>query len=279
MSEPTLQDRFHLIGIGGAGMSVVAELLASRGATVEGSDREESAVLEHLRSVGVRAFVGHEASHVDPSSVVVVSTAIREDNPELAVARERGQRVIHRSQALALAASGMRFVGVAGAHGKTTTSGMLAIGLSACGLDPSVAVGGVLLLILVLSGVWASKRDDEIGMALVSGVTRGRLGWQFMLEVFIVTLPFYVIGLVGGAFAANPIGSALASGHATPVTSGLIWTMVWYGLGSILILAILAALRLAFFSANKLFAADGDWGTVSETNKTTTTTDDAEAQA
>lgn len=142
-----------------------------------------------------------------------------------------------------------------------------------------VAVGGVLLLILVLSGVWASKRDDEIGMALVSGVTRGRLGWQFMLEVFIVTLPFYVIGLVGGAFAANPIGSALASGHATPVTSGLIWTMVWYGLGSILILAILAALRLAFFSANKLFAADGDWGTVSETNKTTTTTDDAEAQA
>ena len=170
-----------------------------------------------------------------------------------------------------------------------------------------VAVGGVLLLTLVLSGVWAPKRDDEIGMALVSGVTRGRLGWQFMLEVFIVTLPFYVIGLVGGAFAAKPIGSALASGHATPVTSDLIWTMVWYGLGSILILAILAALRLAFFSANKLFAADGDWGTVSETeeieaaeatgaaetdeaaeatahdagetNKTTTTTDDAEAQA
>ena len=112
MSEPTLQDRFHLIGIGGAGMSVVAELLVSRGATVEGSDREESAVLEHLRSVGVRAFVGHEASHVDPASVVVVSTAIREDNPELAIARERGQLVIHRSQALALAASGMRFVGV-----------------------------------------------------------------------------------------------------------------------------------------------------------------------
>ena len=168
-------------------------------------------------------------------------------------------------------------------------------------------VGGVLLLVIVLSGVWAPKRDDEIGMALVSGVTRGRLGWQFMLEVFIVTLPFYVIGLVGGAFAAKPLGPALASGHAIPVTSDLIWTMVWYGLGSILILAILAALRLAFFSANKLFAADGDWGTVSETeaiemaettgaaetdeaaeatahdageaNKTTTTTDDAEAQA
>ena len=144
MSEPTLHDRFHLIGIGGAGMSVVAELLASRGALVEGSDREDSGVLEHLRAVGVRVFVGHDASHVDPSAVVVVSTAIRESNPELAVARERGQRVIHRSQALALAASGMRFVWVAGAHGKTSTSGMLAIALAQCGLDPSVAVGGVL---------------------------------------------------------------------------------------------------------------------------------------
>ena len=78
MSEPTLQDRFHLIGIGGAGMSVVAELLASRGATVEGSDREDSGVLEHLCSVGVRVYVGHDASHVDPAAVVVVSTAIRE---------------------------------------------------------------------------------------------------------------------------------------------------------------------------------------------------------
>lgn len=144
MSEPSLRDRFHLIGIGGAGMSVVAELLASRGAVVTGSDRDESAALDHLRSVGVRAYVGHDASHVDPASVVVVSTAIREDNPELTIARERGQRVIHRSQALALAASGMRFVGVAGAHGKTSTSGMLAVGLAACGFDPSVAVGGVL---------------------------------------------------------------------------------------------------------------------------------------
>ena len=144
MSEPSLQDRFHLIGVGGAGMSVVAELLVSRGAVVAGSDREESQVLDHLRSVGVRVDVGHDASHVDPEAVVVVSSAIREDNPELAVARRRGQLVIHRSQALALAASGMRFVAVAGAHGKTSTSGMLAIALRACGLDPSVAVGGVL---------------------------------------------------------------------------------------------------------------------------------------
>ena len=171
MSEPTLHDRFHLIGIGGAGMSVVAELLASRGAVVEGSDREESEVLKHLRSVGVRAFVGHEASHVDPRAVVVVSTAIREDNPELAVARERGQCVIHRSQALALAASGMRFVGVAGAHGKTSTSGMLAIALAACGLDPSVAVGGVLPQLgagahLGAGDVFVAEADESDGSFL-----------------------------------------------------------------------------------------------------------------
>lgn len=128
-----------------------------------------------------------------------------------------------------------------------------------------LSAGGVVLLALVLLGVWTRKRDDEIGMALVSGVTRGRLGWQFMLEVFITTLPFYAIGLVGGAFAAKPIGAALAAGHATPVTSDLVWKMVWYGLGAILVLAILAALRLPFYGADKLFASDGDWGTVRET--------------
>lgn len=171
MSEPTLNDRFHLIGIGGAGMSVVAELLRSRGAIVEGSDREDSAVLEHLRAVGVRVYVGHDASHVDPTAVVVVSTAIRESNPELAIARERGQRVIHRSQALALAASGMRFVGVAGAHGKTSTSGMLAIALAACGLDPSVAVGGVLPQLgtgahLGAGDVFVAEADESDGSFL-----------------------------------------------------------------------------------------------------------------
>ena len=154
MTEPTLQDRFHLIGIGGAGMSVVAELLRSRGAIVEGSDREDSAVLEHLRAVGVRVYVGHDASHVDPTAVVVVSTAIRESNPELAIARERGQRVIHRSQALALAASGM-----------------LAIALAACGLDPSVAVGGVLPQLgtgahLGAGDVFVAEADESDGSFL-----------------------------------------------------------------------------------------------------------------
>lgn len=134
---------FHFIGIGGAGMSVVAELLAARGARVSGSDRADSDVLARLAGLGIEVAVGHDPANVPPRARVVVSTAIRESNPELEVARTRGQEVLHRSQALALAASGMRFVGVAGAHGKTTTSGMLAVALRRAGLDPSVAVGGI----------------------------------------------------------------------------------------------------------------------------------------
>lgn len=134
---------FHLIGVGGAGMSVVALLLAERGATVTGSDAADSAAMERLRARGLGVHVGHDATHVPDDAVVVVSTAIKETNPELAVARQRGQEVLHRSQALALAAAGRDFVAVAGAHGKTTTSGMLAQALTHAGADPSFAIGGV----------------------------------------------------------------------------------------------------------------------------------------
>ncbi|MBJ2328973.1 UDP-N-acetylmuramate--L-alanine ligase [Schaalia cardiffensis] len=138
-----IEGSFHLIGIGGAGMSVVAELLKERGATVSGSDRSDSDALTRLKSRGISCFVGHDAANVPEDATIVVSTAIRETNPELVIGRKRGQRIIHRSRALALAASGMRFLAVAGAHGKTTTSGMLAVALRAAGLDPSVAVGGI----------------------------------------------------------------------------------------------------------------------------------------
>lgn len=134
---------FHLVGVGGAGMSVVAELLAAAGHRVTGSDQRDSAVLGRLRAAGVDAVPGHDPARVPPGAAVVVSTAVRADNPELRAARARGQRVIHRSQALALAAAGRDFVAVAGAHGKTTTSAMLAVALRAAGRDPSFAIGGV----------------------------------------------------------------------------------------------------------------------------------------
>ncbi|MGX1574475.1 UDP-N-acetylmuramate--L-alanine ligase [Cellulosimicrobium funkei] len=135
----------HLVGVGGAGMSVVARLLAAHGVPVQGSDAREGDALAALRSDGVRVWVGHDAAHVAGADTVVVSSAVRETNPELAAARTAGLRVLHRSQALASLMARGRSVAVAGAHGKTTTSAMIATVLRGAGLDPSFAIGGTVL--------------------------------------------------------------------------------------------------------------------------------------
>jgi len=137
--------RTHLIGVGGAGMSSIAGLLAARGVPVSGSDAMDSAVLDQLRAAGVRVWVGHDVAHVDDVDTVVVSTAVRESNPELARARAAGLRVLHRSQALAALMAGSDAIAVAGAHGKTTTSAMIATALVQAGADPSFAIGGTVL--------------------------------------------------------------------------------------------------------------------------------------
>ncbi|GAA4732992.1 UDP-N-acetylmuramate--L-alanine ligase [Isoptericola chiayiensis] len=146
--EPADLGRVHLIGVGGAGVSVVARLLAARGLDVQGSDAVGSPALTALRADGIRVWVGHDAGHVvAPDGValvdtVVVSSAVRDSNPELAAAREAGVRVLHRSEALAALMHGRRTVAVAGAHGKTTTSAMVATVLTAAGTDASYAIGG-----------------------------------------------------------------------------------------------------------------------------------------
>ncbi|MGE9809006.1 UDP-N-acetylmuramate--L-alanine ligase [Janibacter sp. G1551] len=134
----------HLIAIGGAGMSAVARLLLERGVRVSGSDARDSAVLEALRAEGARVHVGHDPAHLDGVDTVVISSAIRESNVELAAARERGLRVLHRSQGLASTMAGQRRVAVAGANGKTTTSSMLTVALADAGQRPSFALGGEL---------------------------------------------------------------------------------------------------------------------------------------
>ncbi|MFW2513533.1 UDP-N-acetylmuramate--L-alanine ligase [Demequina sp. SO4-13] len=133
--------RFHFIGVGGSGMSAVARLTAARGIDVSGSDRGESAYFVALREAGMDVRVGHDAQWVDGADAVVISTAVRETNPELARARERGIRVLHRSEALAHALEGKRLIAVAGSHGKTTTSAMVAHALHGAGIDASFAVG------------------------------------------------------------------------------------------------------------------------------------------
>ncbi|MFJ4625844.1 UDP-N-acetylmuramate--L-alanine ligase [Streptomyces sp. NPDC088847] len=140
---PTAMDRPHFIGIGGAGMSGIAKILAQRGAKVAGSDAKDSATADALRALGATVHIGHAAEHLaDDATCVVVSSAIREDNPELARAAELGIPVVHRSDALARLMDGLRPIAVAGTHGKTTTTSMLAVSLSELGLNPSYAIGG-----------------------------------------------------------------------------------------------------------------------------------------
>ena len=141
--SPTDLSAPHFIGIGGAGMSGLAKILALRGAQVSGSDAKESTVVLALKQLGAEVSVGHTAEHVPAgASCIVVSSAIRDTNPELAAGRERGLPVIHRADALAALMTGRRALAVAGTHGKTTTTSMLAVSLGTLGLDPSYAIGG-----------------------------------------------------------------------------------------------------------------------------------------
>jgi len=142
-SVPPALDRPHFIGIGGAGMSGIAKILTQRGARVAGSDAKDSPTAQALRALGATVHIGHDAAHLAPdATVVVVSSAIRAENPELVAARERGIPVVHRSDALAALMEDTRPIAVAGTHGKTTTTSMLAVALTALGLDPSYAIGG-----------------------------------------------------------------------------------------------------------------------------------------
>jgi UDP-N-acetylmuramate--alanine ligase len=132
----------HFVGIGGAGMSGIARILLARGVRVSGSDRRDTPTLLALRALGARVEAGHDPEHLGDADTVVVSTAIRADNPELATARARGLRVLPRAVALAAVMAGRRSVAVAGTHGKTSTTSMLTVAVQACGVDPSFAIGG-----------------------------------------------------------------------------------------------------------------------------------------
>jgi UDP-N-acetylmuramate--alanine ligase len=134
--------RLHFIGIGGAGMSGLALVCAELGAAVSGSDRADSSYMERLRTAGLDPVVGHDAANLPEGAEVVVSTAIGAGNPELALARERGIEPIHRGALLAELCAEKRLIAVAGTHGKTTTTAMLAWALRALGADPAFFVGG-----------------------------------------------------------------------------------------------------------------------------------------
>src|SRR5216683_280324 len=139
--------RVHFTGIGGAGMSGIARIMLARGIPVSGSDARPSALLDELQALGAGVHVGHAPGHLGglgPGDTLVVSSAIRADNPELAEATRREMRVLHRAAALASVMAGRRVIAVAGTHGKTTTTSMLTTVLRECGADPGYVIGGIL---------------------------------------------------------------------------------------------------------------------------------------
>ncbi len=171
--------RVHLVAIGGAGMSAIATVLAELGHDVRGSDLVHGAALERLRSLGVRVRVGHDRRFVGDADLVVASTAVAADNPEVVEARERGIPVLRRVDVLSALAREQPLLSVSGTHGKTTTTSMLAVALRAAGEDPSFIIGAE---VPALGAAAAAGRGphlvleaDESDATLLAGPRAGAL--------------------------------------------------------------------------------------------------------
>jgi UDP-N-acetylmuramate--alanine ligase len=145
MQMPAELGTIHIVGIGGIGMSAIAEVLSARGYTVQGSDQKDSANVQRLRKLGMRVFVGHAAINLVGASIVVISSAVKPGNPELDAARSKGLLILRRAEMLAEIMRGSSTISVTGTHGKTTTTSLIAHLLASAGLDPTVITGGIVL--------------------------------------------------------------------------------------------------------------------------------------
>jgi UDP-N-acetylmuramate--alanine ligase len=221
----------HLVGIGGAGMSGIARILLDRGNEVSGSDAKESTTLLTLRAQGARVAVGQAAANLDlfdgGPTAVVVSSAIKPDNPELVAAEARGVPVLHRSEALAALMDGHRVACVAGTHGKTSTTSMLTVALQHCRLDPSFAIGGDLNESGAnahhgVGGVFVAEADESDGsflaftpsVAVVTNVEPDHLDHHGTAEAYHAIFESFVARIADGgvliACVDDPGSAALA---------------------------------------------------------------------
>ncbi|MEV8436599.1 UDP-N-acetylmuramate--L-alanine ligase [Actinosynnema sp. NPDC051121] len=224
-------DRVHLVGIGGAGMSGIARILLARGAQVSGSDAKDSRTVLALRAQGAAIAVGHAGANLDQlpggPTAVVVSTAIREDNPELVEARARGAVVLRRAEALAALMLDHRVACVAGTHGKTSTTSMLTVALQHCRMDPSFAIGGDLNESGAnahqgTGGVFVAEADESDGsflffapsVAVVTNVEADHLDHHGTVEAYVAVFDSFLERIQPGgvliACADDPGSAALA---------------------------------------------------------------------
>ncbi|PDQ34611.1 MAG: UDP-N-acetylmuramate--L-alanine ligase [Candidatus Lumbricidophila eiseniae] len=187
----------HFVGIGGSGMSGIARLFLTAGHRVTGSDIRDSANIAVLRELGADIQIGHDAAHVGAADTMVVTGALWEENPEYQEALRRGIPVLHRSHALAGLVRGLRLVSVAGAHGKTTSTGMIVTGLLGLGVDPTFINGGVIETLRVsarsgtdpLAVIEADESDGsflfyDTSVALITNVDADHLDHYGTHEVF-----------------------------------------------------------------------------------------------
>jgi UDP-N-acetylmuramate--alanine ligase len=171
----------HFVGIGGAGLSGIARIMLARGMSVSGSDAKDSRTLTALRALGATCYVGHSPAQVDGADTLVVSTAIKETNVEIVEARRRGLLLYSRAAALSAVMEGRRVAAVSGAHGKTTTSSMLAVALQHCGADPSFAIGGN------FNDTGTNAHDGTGDIFVVEADESDRAFLQYSPEVAVVT--------------------------------------------------------------------------------------------
>ena len=238
MEIPQSLGRVHFVGIGGSGMSGIARMMHEAGVPVTGSDRSASYTTEALERLGVRVSIGHDAANVGDADTLVVTGALWQDNPEYQYALAHGLPVLHRSHALAWLARRGRLVAVAGAHGKTTSTGMLVTGLIGVGADPSFVNGGVIESLGVSSGsgsgelfvIEADESDKsfllyDTAVALVTNVDPEHLDFYGSREAFMQAFVDFALGarelLVisaddPGAREVLTALAAVADGHTRP---------------------------------------------------------------
>jgi UDP-N-acetylmuramate--alanine ligase len=205
----------HFVGIGGAGLSAIARLMAQQGIPVSGSDANDSAVVEALRAEGITCFVGHDATHLNGVDTVIASTAVREDNPEIVEAQRLGLRLWPRSAGMRSLMEGRRTIAVAGTHGKTTTTGMLTCSLIAAGAEPSFAIGAEVASLganarLGRSDLFVAEADESDGAflhyspegAIVTNVDADHLDNYGTVEAYAAAFDEFVAS-VGGFMVLN----------------------------------------------------------------------------